>query len=176
MAKSKTLGANLPVPQNRDEAASSIRLIGDTSREIARIELALNDLISQAKEAAEAQAAPLKDVVKARTEGLKLWCEANRDALTGGGKTKTADLGTGKVSWRLRPAKVSLRGRAEEIIERLKSLGLQRFVRTSEEVNKEAMLAERDAASAVNGVGIASEGEDFIVEPFEAELSAQRAA
>jgi phage host-nuclease inhibitor protein Gam len=176
MAKQKTRGANLPVPQSRDEAATAIRTIGDTNREIARIELTLNDRIAALKETAEAEAAPLKDAVKACTEGLKLWCEANRDALTGGGKTKTADLGTGKVSWRLRPAKVNLRGKAEEIIERLKSLGLGRFIRTTEEVNKEAMLADRVAAGAIQGVTVASEGEDFIVEPFEAELSAQSAA
>ena len=32
-------------------------------------------------------------------------------------------------------------------------------------------LADREAARAVQGVTIASEGEDFIVEPFEAEVS-----
>jgi phage host-nuclease inhibitor protein Gam len=176
MARTKTLGANLPVPQNREDAATAIREIGDTNRQIARIELDLNDQVAKLKEAAEQQAGPLKDIVKARTEGLKLWAEANRDSLTGGGKVKFADLGTGKISWRLRPAKVSLRGRVEEIVAKLKALGLHRFIRVSEEVNKEAMLADREAARAVTGVTIASEGEDFVIEPFEADLAQQPAA
>ncbi len=137
----------------------------------------MNDQIAALKEQAEAEAAPLKERVKALTEGLKIWAEANRDALTNGGKVKFADLGTGKVSWRFRPPAVKFsRARVEEVLERLKSLGLQRFIRTVEEVDKNAMLADRDAARAVQGVTIASEGEDFIVEPFEAELSAQSAA
>jgi phage host-nuclease inhibitor protein Gam len=44
-----------------------------------------------------------------------------------------------------------------------------------EEVNKEALLAEPEIAGTVAGVSIGSPGEDFIVEPFEAEL-AQSAA
>ncbi len=100
---------------------------------------------------------------------------SQRASLTGDNKVKFADLGTGKISWRLRPAKVSLRGKVEEIVERLKSLGLHRFVRVSEEVNKEAMLGDREAARAVSGVSIASEGEDFIVEPFEAQISKEAA-
>ncbi len=175
MARSKTLGANLPVPQSRDDAAGHLRSIGDTNREIARIELALNDQIAALKEQAEAEAAPLKERVKALTEGLKIWAEANRDALTNGGKVKFADLGTGKVSWRFRPASVRLT-KVEAVLETLRKLGLQRFIRVKEEPNKEAMLADPDTARAVAGVTIGSEGEDFIVEPFEAELSAQSAA
>jgi phage host-nuclease inhibitor protein Gam len=170
VCSSDLLGANVPVPQNREEATAALRRIGDLNREVARIDLALSDAAAALKEKAESDAAPLQAEAKALIDGLKQWAEANRDALTGG-KVKYADLGTGKISWRLRPAKVSLRGKVEEIVERLKSLGLQRFIRVSEEVNREAMLADRDAARAVQGVTIASEGEDFIVEPFEAEVS-----
>ncbi len=168
--KTKTLGANLPVPQTREEAASALRRIGDLNREVARIELDLSDAVAQLKETAETDATPKRDEAKALTEGLKLWAEANRDKLTGG-KVKYADLGTGKISWRLRPAKVTLRGKVEEIVDRLKSLGLQRFIRTSEEVNREAMLADAETARGVAGVTIGTEGEDFIVEPFEATVS-----
>lgn len=171
MVKHKTRGANVPVPQTRDEAAAHIRSIGDLNREVARIELDLNDTIAGLKQAAEAKADPLKERVTALTEGLKAWAEANRAALTNNERTKTADLGTGKISWRFRPARVSLRGKVEEIVDRLKSLGLQRFIRVSEEVNKEALRADPDTARSVSGVSIGSEGEDFIVEPFEAEIS-----
>lgn len=168
--KTKTKGVNLPVPQSRDEAAAAIRAIGEDQRELLRIEADMNDALTRIKEEAEHKAAPVRERLEAATEGLKVWAEANRAALTNGNKVKFAELGTGKISWRARPASVSLR-KIEEIIARLKAVGLQRFLRVKEEVNKEAMLAEPDVARTVPGVSIGSEGEDFIVEPFAAELA-----
>lgn len=170
MAKAKTRGANLPVPQNRDEAAEAVRIIGERNREVARIELDLSDAIAALKEAAEKQAQPLREQATALTEGLKTWAEANRDAITGGKKVKFADLGTGKISWRFRPASVRIT-KVDQVIEQFKALGLKRFIRVTEELNKDAMRADPDKARLVAGVSIGSEGEDFIVEPFEAELS-----
>lgn len=168
--KTKTLGVNLPVPQSRDDAAESLRQIGEAGRQIARIEADMNDELARLKERAEAAAAPLREQVTARTEGLKIWAEANRDGLTNGGKTKTADLGTGKLSWRLRPAAVRVSG-VDRVIEAIRKLGFSQFLREKTEINKEAMLADADKARLIAGVSIGSEGEDFIVEPFEAEIS-----
>jgi phage host-nuclease inhibitor protein Gam len=175
MAKQKTRGANLPVPQSRDEAATAIRTIGDLNRRIARLEAYMNDELAKVKERYEALAEPQRAAATEKTEGLKIWAEANRTALTGGDKSKTVDLGTGVIKWRLRPPSARITG-VEAVLERLKTLGLTRFVRVKEEVSKEALLAEPEIARTVAGVAIASEGEDFIVEPFEAELSAQSAA
>lgn len=168
--KSKTLGANLPVPQNREEAAAAIADLGTTSRAVARIEADMNDEIAAAKLASEKQAKPLREREAALREGLKIWAEANREALTQGGKVKFADLGTGKISWRQRPPSVRITG-AERVIEAIKRLGMNAFLRVKEEPNKEAMLADADNARLIAGVTISSDGEDFIVEPFEAEIS-----
>lgn len=168
--KAKTLGVNLPVPQSRDEAANAVREIGVANREVARLEADMNDAISALKAKAEEAAAPLRGRVAVLTEGLKVWAEANRDALTNGGKTKTADLGSGKVMWRLRPPSVRITG-VDRCIEAIKSLGLTSFLRVKEEVNKDALLADPDKARGIAGVSIGSEGEDFVVEPFEADIS-----
>lgn len=168
--KTKTFGANLPVPQSRDDAAETLRLIGETTRQIARIEADMNDGIARLKDEAEKLASPLREQVTARTEGLKVWAEANRDALTNGGRTKTADIGTGKISWRLRPPSVRITG-AERVIEAIKKLGFRTFLRVKEEVNKEALLADVEKARLIAGIFIGSEGEDFIAEPFEAALA-----
>jgi|GEM_PF-1800630 len=42
--------------------------------------------------------------------------------------------------------------------------------------HKEAMLADPEKARMIAGISIGSEGEDFIAEPFEAEISAATAA
>ncbi len=172
--KSKTRGLNLPVPQNKDDGARAIMRIGELNRELGRRQADMNDELARIKEAAEQAAEPLREEAKGLTEGLKTWCEANRSALTDGGKVKQADLGTGLVKWRLRPPRVSLPRDVAPLIERLKAMGLGRFVRTSEEPSREAMLAEPELARTVPGVRIGSEGEDFVVEPFEAELAEAR--
>src|SRR3569833_1903140 len=108
MARTKTPGANLPVPQSRDEAAATITAIGDISRSLGRLEADMNDQLAEIKTTFEHLAEPLRLARQEKTEGLKMWAEANRVALTGGDKTKTVDLGTGLLRWRRRPPSVRL--------------------------------------------------------------------
>lgn len=173
--KHKAPAVAVRVPQSRIEAAETLRLIGDVSRQRARLEADMNDELAKVKERYDAKAAPLGAQVVGLKLALQTWCEANREAICAKG-TKTADLGTGKVNWRFLPAKVTIRGGAEAVIEALKGLGLQRFIRTEEEPNKAAMLDEPETARTVPGVTIGSAGEEFIVEPFEAALAEQVAA
>lgn len=168
--KAKTAGLNLPVPQSDAEAMSALKRIGDVSRLIARIEATCNDEVAKLTEAAGTESAPLREQQQALIDGLKTYCEANRERLTEG-KTKTIVFTTGTVSWRNRPASVKLRGKIEVIIERLKAAALDRFIRTKEEVDKDAMLADAEAAKAIAGVKISSDGEDFFVEPIEADIA-----
>lgn len=169
-SRSKTRGANFRVPQTREDAATAVREIGEVNREIARIEADMNDELARIKEEFVARANPLRDQVEATTEGLKMWAEANRAVLTGGDKTKTVSLGTGEIKWRNRPPAVKPRGKLDELLDRLRTLGLGRFIRVSEAIDKEAMLREPEVARTVPGISIASAGEDFVVEPFETEL------
>ena len=167
--KSKIRGANAPVPQNKEEASSFIREIGENNRQVARIEADMNDQIAKLKERGELDAAPLNDRTRLLTEGLRTWCEANRTTLTDGLQRKWADLGAGKIEWRSAPPKVTIKG-VEVVLAAIKTLGLGQFVRTKEEIDKEAMLREPEKARLVPGVAIGSEGESFSVEPFEAAL------
>ncbi len=163
-------GSNLPVPQDRDEAASAVAEIGTLNRKIGRVDAALSDQVAKLKEKAEAETAPLRERVTALTEGVRIWADANRVSLTGGGRTKTADLGTGTIAWRLRPPKVTIpkaKEKVAEIIAAARAMGFGRFVRITEEVNKEAMQAEPEVARTISGVKIGSAGEDFTIEPFE---------
>lgn len=174
-SKTKTRGANLPVPQSREEAAAAVARIGVINREIARLEADMNDQITDIKERAEAACGPLKEGVAAATEALKIFAEANRSNLTNQNRTKTVDLGTGTVSWRASPPKVKGVPRAKEavveLIKKIKGLGFTQFLRVTVEVNREAMLADPEKAEKVPGIKIASDGEEFTVEPFEVAIS-----
>lgn len=167
-AKTKRPAVSL-VPQTREGAAAQLRRIGEVRRELARTEADMNDELAQVKEAWSTSAAPLQEELQALLGGLQAWCEANRDGIVAKG-TKAADLGTGKVLWRLLPAKVNVRG-VEAAIEACRRLGLLKFIRTKEELNKEAMREEPVLAATVPGISVGSAGEEFVVEPFEAELT-----
>lgn len=158
----------VPAPQTKDQVAEAIAEIGRRQRERERIQTAMNDDLARTREVYEREAAPHAEALKGLILGVQAWCEAHRAELTQDGKTKTAALPSGEVSWRLRPRSVSVRG-ADAVIEALKKLGLERFVRTKEEINKEAILADADAVKPVKGITV-SQGEDFIIKPFETAL------
>lgn len=171
----KTMGANIVVPQSRDEATAALARIGVAQRKLIRAKADLDDRVAKLKEAAETAATPLAEDVERLTEGLKIWAEANRTQLTGGDRTKTVNLGTGEIKWRIQPPRVTLRGSVEVIIDACRTLGLGRFVRVKEEISREAMLADADIARTIPGVSIGTEGEAFVVEPFEIDLAAGEA-
>ena len=162
--------AQLDVPQSRDEAAQYIRQIGDLQRKMLREQAEMNDAIAHLTETYQPRLELLKGDIGTRQEGLQAWCEANRAELTNGGKVKTANLVTGEVQWRQRPPSVSVRG-ADSVIEALKGFGLDRFVRTKEEVNKDAILNEPDAVKGVAGINVVTGVEDFVITPFEQEVA-----
>lgn len=154
------------VPQTRDEVVSNIKTIGDVQREITRLETEMNDEIGVIT---ERYAAPVDDLKRRLTTlqgGVQGWCEAHRAELTDNNKVKFANLVTGEVQWRCRPPSVTVRG-AETVLALLKVKGLDRLIRTKEEVNKEAILNEPDVINDLPGVTINRDIEDFTIAPFE---------
>ncbi|WP_454900761.1 host-nuclease inhibitor Gam family protein [Aggregatibacter sp.] len=156
--------------QTRDEVETAIKEIGDLNRELERLAIEQNDKLAAITE----EYAPLMNAVKEKLspkqDAVQAWCESRRDELTQNGKTKTGSFNTGEVQWRQRPPSVGIR-RAESVLESLRTLGLVRFIRTKEEVNKEAMLNEPELATTVAGVTIKTGVEDFVITPFEQEIA-----
>ena len=140
--------AQVYVPQSRDEAAADIRKIGDLQRQALRTTTEMNDAIAHITQNYQPRIDAINDQLKTLQEGVQGYCEAHRIELTDGGKVKTANLITGEIQWRQRPPSVSVRG-SESVIEMLKRLGLSRFIRIKEEVNKEAVLNEPDEVRGV---------------------------
>jgi phage host-nuclease inhibitor protein Gam len=169
MAKAAMKARANPAAQSREEAETLIARMGDLQRERARRQADYGDKAASLKAEAESVVQPLDveiEDIRTRVQG---WCEANRNTITQGGKVKFAAFATGEVKWRALPPKVTIRG-AEKVIEAARRLGLVRFIRTKEEPNKEAMLAEPELAATLDGVSIGSAGEEFAVEPFQPEI------
>lgn len=170
MPKIKRPAEAAPIPQTRDQAEAALARLGTIQRELAVVQAAMEERVAGEKKLGEAEAKPLLAEAERLTQGLRLWAEAHRHALTDGGRTKTAKLATGEVSWRTRPPRVVIRD-AAAVLEALAQLQLHRFVRTKAEVDKEAMLREPGVARQVPGVSIGSEGEDIVLSPIEAPLA-----
>jgi phage host-nuclease inhibitor protein Gam len=158
---------SVAVPRTREEAEALLQEIGKAQRAVTRIEADLNDRLTKLKASAEQDASPYNDQIEASFKALHGWAEANRDELCG--KGKTVKLATGEIMWRQRPPSVRITG-AEKVIDTLKRLGLGRFLRQKEEIDKEAILGEVDAMKGVKGVTIVTGVEDFVAKPFETEI------
>jgi phage host-nuclease inhibitor protein Gam len=161
----------LPPLRNDHDAAVAVKRVGELMRTMSRCEDAVAADIQNAKLRATEELLPLQAQLDQWTGLLRDYCEANRDRLTDGGRSKTVAFGSGKCAWRHRPPSAKWRGKIELLIERIKEAGLASiFIRTKEEVDKEALAADPDQAAKV-GVTVKSAGEDFYVEPAGIELS-----
>jgi phage host-nuclease inhibitor protein Gam len=167
--KVKSEAVPVAVPQSRDEAALYVKAIGDAQRERERLETAMNQEIADLKAQYEAAGKPHTETIARLKQGVQIWCEANRAALTDNGKTKTAQLATGEVRWRTTPPAVSLKSLKSIIafIKDRRSFAL--FLRTKEEVDKEALLKHPEKARLIPGVTI-GQREEFVIVPFETKL------
>ncbi|MBL1422662.1 MAG: host-nuclease inhibitor Gam family protein [Alphaproteobacteria bacterium] len=162
--------AIMNVPQNRIEATKAVSRIGVLNRELTLIEAAMAEGVAGIKEIHEQQADPLRDEMEQLSSGVQVYCEANRQELTRGGKVKFHIFPSGEVKWRSLPAKVKLSG-IPSILKALKAAGLSRFVRTKEEVNKDAILDDPKGIGAIKGITVGSEGETFDIEPHDEKLA-----
>lgn len=154
------------VPFDKDDCAKYINQIGTVSRELIVLQAAMNDEIAKITDGYTGRFTPLQENLKNLQVAVQTWCEANRDELTQAGKSKSANFDTGTVQWRQRPPSVAVRG-VDAVIDTLNRLGLGRFVRTKEELNKDAILNEPAAVAGVAGLSIKSGVEDFVIQPFE---------
>ena len=169
MAEKKTKKkAQARVPKSDDELTDFIRQIGQHQRDLARIEAGLNEDVERIKARSVKDSRPHQDAIDALFEGIFVFAQKQRAQLTDAGKAKTVHLTTGDIQWRMTPRAVTLRG-VEKIIAFCKANRMLRFIRTKEEVNKEAMLAEPDVAGKIIGVTI-GQHEEFVVVPSEVKI------
>lgn len=169
MKSRKLKSAARALPQSRDEVAALIGQIGEDERALCLIEVELNEKIAALRAGYEERADPLRQRIAASQSAVQSYCEANRASLTDGGKVKTHRFTTGDVAWRTRPPAVRVTAEAD-CIARLQESGRGRFVRVRQEINREAVLAEREAVEDIPQIRVV-QSEDFIVTPHQIELA-----
>lgn len=155
--------------QTHDEVALAIKQIGDLQRELTRLSTLQDDEKAVIDEKYTAQLTEIKEKIKPLQQAVQAYCECHRDELTNGGKQKTGYFNTGEVQWRVKPPAVVIKG-VDSVLESLKNFGLFRFIRTKDEINKEAILNEPDGVKGVAGITIKTGVEEFVIKPNEQEI------
>lgn len=158
--------ANLINLNSIEETQSAIKEMGDIQREFLRKTTKMNDEIALITENYAGDLEDLKCRVDELQTGIQAFCESRRFDLTQNGKMKTVKFTTGEVSWRQRPPSVSIRG-TDGVLEMLERMGLNKFIRQKQEVNKDAILNEPDEVKGIAGITVKTGIEDFVVKPFE---------
>lgn len=165
----KSASVAVDVPQSRESAAAAIAAIGIANRDLLRIHAEMNDALAEIKEAYEREAEPFRRKVEELTNGLQIFAEANRAALTNNYKVKTVAFTSGEIVWRMNPPSVRLTDSEENVIAACEAAGLREFVRYSPTLNRDAVKANPEEARNIAGIRI-GQSEAFVVVPFEAEL------
>ena len=157
------------VPANRDEVNEAIAEMGRHQRERERINADLNDRQAEIKAEHDAAAKPLGERISELSKGVQLWCEANRATLTNDGKVKFHEFATGLVKWRMTPFSVAL-SKVGDLLGLLKASGKEQYIRSTESIDKEKLLADREAiGDSIKGVTF-KQKEEFSVIPHESKI------
>lgn len=158
------------IPESLFVASELIRQVGDIQRKLKEIAADADRQIAELQQMFTGMAQPYESEIEQLVDSLYGFFKLNRDELTKNGKYKSVDLGTGTIGTRTNPHKVDFTKKKEEILENLHRLGLdEQFIRTVEEINREAMLESKDSralAATVKGVKIRQTVE-FFVKPTE---------
>lgn len=157
----------LPVPKTAAQAEQLLADIGRAQRQVSTIENRMNDRLAKIKQEFEEQAKPLNDEIEQKFAALHAWAEANKGELLKG-KTKTAKLATGELSWRTTPPSVSIRNQ-KVVLEILKQRELHDLIRNKEEVNKEAVLANPERVGDIKQIKVVQR-EEFAAKPYGSEI------
>ena len=164
MTRTKRKAETVAAARDQAEAETFIARIGELQRALLLEQAALAESVARAKEAAATNTATLQAECDTLLRGVQIWAEANRHALTDGGKRKTVSLAAGVIAWRMSPPAVRIKN-AEAVLAHLLQHEMEEFLRRKVEIDKAAMLSMAAVAVDIPGVTIASSGEEFVVEP-----------
>ncbi len=164
-----------PVFESDSEAMAALKRYGDLNR------LLEDKKASHASFVASIEAEFLKEACSIAAEmigiyaGLNKFSKRGRDRLTNKGMTKTVDLGTGLVFWRMTPEGTILNVTEKETVARIETKIAQlkdpakiqifsEFLRVKTTLNKEAMLEHKEEAREIEGVNFGQK-ELFYIHP-----------
>jgi phage host-nuclease inhibitor protein Gam len=146
------------VPTSLNQAEALIGKIGQTQDAVNEIEKDFQEKIAKLKAEAEKKLQPLVQERANDVSALFAFANPRKDDLTR--NARTVKLGSGAFGWRWTTPRVETSGSDEEMIAWLKKTGNDTFVRVIEEIDRQALLAERPI---VPGISYVQDDEFFVV-------------
>jgi phage host-nuclease inhibitor protein Gam len=169
----KTKAIQYPVPKTREAAELLLGEIGLLQTKVTIHQEKCNARVTGIHQAFNELVAPVNEEIEAKFQALHTYAEANRGELLKG-DTKSVKFATGLLAWRRTPLAVKLT-KIADVIKELKARGLERFIRTIEEIDKEALLAchadDNDPVivDCIPGIKFTSR-EEFVAKPLESQI------
>lgn len=151
------------VPKSLQETAELIGRVGELQRQIRAVDDEVSEAVDVLKRDGMARVSPLQIERDECIAAVWAYAEGNKDDVTDGNKRRSMEVPTGTFGWRTNPPAVRILD-GKKVLKELERLGLQQFIRTAPEPNKQAMLDDPEVASSVKGVKIVQD-ETFFVKP-----------
>jgi len=138
------LKPRLIVPKTREEAVSIVGEIAELKITETQTKALMDQRLKEVREEYEGQLADINDRLTPLLLRVQAWAEANTQEF---GKFKSLDMLHGFIGWRIStPTLKTLSGWTwARVLEALKMLGHSPFIRVKEEVDKQAIIAQREA-------------------------------
>jgi phage host-nuclease inhibitor protein Gam len=161
------LKPKLIVPKTREQAEAIVGDITEIKIEETAAKALMDQRLKDVRQEFEAQLSSINDQLTPLLLQIQAWAEANPAEF---GKAKSIDMLHGVIGWRIStPALKTLSGWTwARVLEALKSLGHAAFIRTKDDIDKAAIIGQRenllDGDLRLFGCKIVSE-ESFFVEP-----------
>lgn len=169
MTKKKSIKKEvITIPASVQEAIEDEGRIGMLQRRINRINNVLDNNVQRLTQKAAEKIAPRQEEIVRLAEGIFIFAQAHRKELTEDETKKTIDWSTGQIMWRWNPYSVDYRNK-KATIAALKAKELDRFIRIEEEINKEAILQEKEVVKDIKEITIVHK-EMFIIKPAKTEI------
>lgn len=157
-----------PAIKTREQAESILREICLTTITRNKAVLAMDQEIATIRENYDGTISWCNKSLEEKTDLIRAWAEANPSEFNG---LKSLAMVNGTVGWRIgQPTLKTLAGWTwDRVLEKLKIHGMGlRYIRTKEEVNKQAILGEREVLSPekMRAMGVrVVQDESFFIEP-----------
>ena len=172
MSKSR-IKIPLPTITTRDEAEAVMNDLANVANLRRKYITKLDAQILEAQDKAAPGIASCDDDIKSKSDALRVWAETNPELFT---KRKSLDLMSGVLGFRTGTPKLALLNRSwtwDKVLEAILARGFA-FVRTKEEIDKEAILAFHAAdankpeveSKVLRPIGVTiKQDEGFFIEP-----------
>lgn len=157
---------SLPLITTRDEAEAVMNDLANTANNRRQLTVRLDAQILAAQNAAAPGLAACDAALQAACDALRAWAESHPEEFPQG--RKSLELLSGTLGFRTGTPKLTLLSRAftwDKVMELLRGKGWSGWIRVKQELDKEAIIAQRDEMD-LRAVGLkVTQDESFYVEP-----------